>query len=72
MKELFTYGLGNVIVSFFSGFPGCIGLSRTVINDEVGVKSQVIYKYKKIYKVFLNCHLNGRCIKTLVKFPTLS
>ena len=41
-QELLAYGIGNIIISFFSGFPGCVGLSRTVIFDDVGGQTQVI------------------------------
>ena len=40
-QELFSYGIGNVVVSFFNGFPACVGLSRCVILDGVGGKTQV-------------------------------
>ena len=40
-QELFAYGVGNVVVSFFNGFPACVGLSRCVILDGVGGKTQV-------------------------------
>jgi MFS superfamily sulfate permease-like transporter len=40
-KELFAYGVGNIVSSFFGGFPGCVGLSRCVIFDGVGGRSQV-------------------------------
>ncbi|CAF1045955.1 unnamed protein product [Brachionus calyciflorus] len=40
-QELFAYGLGNVISGFFHGFPSCVGLSRSVILDAVGAKTQV-------------------------------
>ena len=40
-QELFAYGVGNMVASFFSGFPSCVGLSRTVIIDSVGGRTQV-------------------------------
>ena len=40
LKEFFAYGIGNVISSFFKGFPGCVGLSRCIVFDAVGGKSQ--------------------------------
>ena len=52
-EELFSYGLSNVVTSFFSGFPACVALSRSAIVDSVGAKSQVIsqrfLKQKKIF-----------------------
>jgi MFS superfamily sulfate permease-like transporter len=33
--------VGNVVSSFFSGFPACVGLSRCVILDDVGGRTQV-------------------------------
>ncbi len=41
IKELFAYGLINAVVSFFQGFPGCVGLSRCAILDNVGGRTQV-------------------------------
>ncbi|CAF0955390.1 unnamed protein product [Brachionus calyciflorus] len=40
-QELVAYGIGNIVSSFFSGFPACVGLSRCVILDGVGGKTQV-------------------------------
>ncbi len=40
-QELFAYGVGNIVISFFNGFPSCVGLSRSVILDSVGAKTQV-------------------------------
>lgn len=40
-KELFSYGIGNVVASFFDGFPACVGLSRCVILESVGGRTQV-------------------------------
>lgn len=40
-QELFSYGVGNIVSAFFSGFPGCVGLSRCVILDGVGGRTQV-------------------------------
>lgn len=41
LKELFAYGVGNIVIAFFRGFPACVGLSRCVILDGVGGKTQV-------------------------------
>ena len=40
-QELFAYGLGNVVSSFFKGFPSCVGLSRCIILESTGAKTQV-------------------------------
>lgn len=40
-QELFSYGLGNVVSSFFKGFPSCVGLSRCIILESTGAKTQV-------------------------------
>jgi MFS superfamily sulfate permease-like transporter len=40
MKELLAYGVGNIVSGFFQGFPACVGLSRCVILDSVGGKTQ--------------------------------
>jgi SulP family sulfate permease len=40
-EELFSYGISNVVTSFFSGFPACVALSRSAIVDSVGAKTQV-------------------------------
>ena len=42
IKELFSYGLANVVSSFFLGFPGSVALSRCVILDGIGAKTQVL------------------------------
>lgn len=43
-QELYAYGVGNIVSSFFGGFPACVGLSRCVIVEDVGGKTQVIFK----------------------------
>jgi solute carrier family 26, other len=40
-QELFAFGFGNLFSAFFHGFPSCVGLSRSVILDGVGAKTQV-------------------------------
>lgn len=40
-QELFTYGLGNIVCSFFSGFPACSGLTRSLIVEGIGARTQV-------------------------------
>ncbi|RNA41964.1 solute carrier family 26 member 10-like [Brachionus plicatilis] len=40
-QELISYGVGNIVSSFFSGFPSCVGLSRCVIVEDVGGRTQV-------------------------------
>lgn len=41
-QELFAYGAGNLLTSFFSGFPSCVGLARCVIFESVDGRTQVI------------------------------
>ena len=42
-QEFLAYGMGNFVSSFFGGFPGCVALSRCLIADAIGVKTQVVY-----------------------------
>jgi MFS superfamily sulfate permease-like transporter len=42
-QELLAYGVGNIVSAFFRGFPACVGLSRCVILDSVGGRTQVSY-----------------------------
>jgi len=41
-QEFLTYGVSNIISSFFNGYPGCVALSRCIIADGIGVKTQVV------------------------------
>ncbi len=41
-QEFFAYGVSNVVASFFSGYPGCVALSRCIIADGIGVKTQIV------------------------------
>lgn len=41
LKEAFAYGVGNIVTSFFKGFPACVALSRSAILDGVGGKTQI-------------------------------
>ncbi|CAF0854145.1 unnamed protein product [Adineta ricciae] len=40
-QELFAYGIGNVVTSFFHGFPACVALSRCAVVESTGGKSQI-------------------------------
>lgn len=40
-QELLSYGIGNIALSFFSGFPACAGLTRSLIVDGIGAKTQL-------------------------------
>lgn len=40
-QELLTYGLGNLACSFFGGFPACSGLTRSLIVEGIGARTQV-------------------------------
>ncbi len=33
--------MANIVASFFLGFPSCVGLSRSVILDSIGSRTQV-------------------------------
>ncbi len=33
--------MANIVASFFQGFPSCVGLSRSVILDSIGSRTQV-------------------------------
>lgn len=41
-QEFFAYGVCNVVSSFFNGYPGCVALSRCIIADGIGVKTQIV------------------------------
>lgn len=41
-QEFFAYGVCNIVSSFFNGYPGCVALSRCIIADGIGVKTQVV------------------------------
>lgn len=41
-QEFFAYGVSNIVASFFNGYPGCVALSRCIIADGIGVKTQVV------------------------------
>lgn len=41
-QELLAYGTCNVVASFFNGYPGCVALSRCIIADNIGVRSQLV------------------------------
>ena len=45
-QELFSYGLGNVVSSLFGGFPSGGGLTRSLIMESSGAKTQVKRKIK--------------------------
>jgi MFS superfamily sulfate permease-like transporter len=40
-QELLSYGVGNLACSFFSGFPACSGLTRSLIVEGIGARTQV-------------------------------
>ncbi|CAF2043604.1 unnamed protein product [Rotaria magnacalcarata] len=40
-QELFAYGVGNVVTSFFNGFPACVALSRCAVIEGTGGKTQL-------------------------------
>jgi len=40
-QELFSYGIGNLIISLFSGFPACSGLTRSLIVEGTGARTQI-------------------------------
>jgi len=39
-QELLAYGVGNLACSFFAGFPACSGLTRSLIVEGVGARTQ--------------------------------
>jgi MFS superfamily sulfate permease-like transporter len=70
-QELFAYGVGNIVISFFNGFPSCVGLSRSVILDSVGAKTQVFAIVGSVlvlivilgmYIMYTRCSLLTYCI----------
>eukprot|EP00842_Homolaphlyctis_polyrhiza_P000674 jgi/Hompol1/1607/HPOL_005656-RA len=40
-RELVALGIGNILASFFGGFPGFGSLGRSSVNDTAGAKTQV-------------------------------
>lgn len=40
-QELLSYGIGNIVISFFAGFPACSGLTRSLIVEGIGAKTQI-------------------------------
>ena len=40
-QELLSYGVGNLMCSLFSGFPACSGLTRSLIDEGIGARTQV-------------------------------
>ena len=40
-QELFSYGIGNLLTSLFEGFPAGGGLTRSLIMESTGAKTQV-------------------------------
>jgi len=57
-QELFAYGVGNIVIAFFRGFPACVGLSRCVILDSVGGKTQVNFFNKTIISQLICKQIN--------------
>jgi SulP family sulfate permease len=50
IKDLFAYGVGNILSGVFSGLPAAGGLTRTLIVETSGAKSQV---YSLVSSVFV-------------------
>lgn len=66
-----AYGIGNVIAGVFKGFPACVGLSRCVILDGVGGKTQVYGIFSSILIVVVILFL-GPLFKTLPNVNNIS
>ncbi len=43
-QELFSYAVGNIVTSFFHGFPACVALSRCAVVEGTGGKTQVKHR----------------------------
>ncbi|CAF0940342.1 unnamed protein product [Rotaria sp. Silwood1] len=41
-QELFAYAVGNIVTSFFRGFPACVALSRCAVLEGTGGKTQIV------------------------------
>ncbi|CAF2630360.1 unnamed protein product [Rotaria sp. Silwood2] len=41
-QELFSYAVGNIVTSFFRGFPSCVALSRCAVLEGTGGKTQIV------------------------------
>ncbi|CAF1011853.1 unnamed protein product [Rotaria sordida] len=41
-QELFAYAVGNIVTSFFRGFPACVALSRCAVVEGTGGKTQIV------------------------------
>ena len=65
-QESFAYGVGNMVTSFFQGFPACVALSRSAILDGVGAKTQVFGLVSSVLMLIV-CLAAGPLFKTLPK-----
>jgi MFS superfamily sulfate permease-like transporter len=63
-QEAFAYGVGNLVTSFFKGFPSCVALSRSAILDGVGGKTQVFGLVSSVLMLIV-CLVVGPLFKTL-------
>ncbi|KCV73239.1 hypothetical protein H696_00780 [Fonticula alba] len=51
-RELVAYGVGNIINSFFGGYPAFASMTRTTVADDVGVKSPMHGLIASIFVLF--------------------
>ncbi len=56
--------MGNIVTSFFKGFPSCVALSRMAILDGVGGKTQVFGLVSSALMLVV-CLVIGPLFKTL-------
>lgn len=65
-QELLSYGTASIVASFFLGFPGSVALSRCVILDGIGAKTQ-IYSFYASFVLLLVILFIGPYFETLPK-----
>ena len=63
-QELLSYGIGNLACSFFSGFPACSGLTRSLIVEGIGARTQVYSFISRliVVLVLVSCIFIPRCL----------
>jgi hypothetical protein len=64
LKELFSYGAGNILAAFFPSYPSCVSLSRCAILEATNAKSQ-IYAIISTIIVVIVCLFLGPLFRTL-------
>jgi MFS superfamily sulfate permease-like transporter len=63
-QELISYGIANIVCSFFMGFPGSVSLSRCAILDSTGARTQVYSFFGSVILLIVILFM-GSCFRTL-------